>query len=205
MNFSREWKSLTYGKFKIKIHSNVYQPAEDTYLLLDNLDLKGGELVLDMGTGCGILAIHAADAGCIVLAVDVSPYAVKCALSNVRENGLKGKVHIIRGDLFSPFRRYEIFDILIFNPPYLPVQSREEDWLEKAWSGGFSGRKVIDAFIEEAPKYLKKGGRILIVQSSLSNIDETIDRLRSLKFKVDVVAEKTFHFERLVLISAIKL
>lgn len=49
MSFLKEWKSLTCGKFKLKIHREVYEPAEDTYLLLDNIRLKRGELVLDLG------------------------------------------------------------------------------------------------------------------------------------------------------------
>ena len=205
MSFSKEWKNLTCGKLKLKIHREVYEPAEDTYLLLDNIELKKGELVLDLGTGCGILAIHAADMGCTVIAVDINPYAVKNALINVRENRLKNKIHIIRGDLFGPFRPYRLFDTILFNPPYLPIQSQEGEWLERAWSGGSSGREIIDSFIDEAPKYLKRTGKIFIVQSSLSNIDETINRLRSLKFKVEVKAERVFHFERLVFISASKL
>lgn len=140
-----------------------------------------------------------------MIAVDINPYAVKNVLINVRENHLKNKIHIIHGDLFSSFRPHRLFDTIFFNPPYLPIQKREEEWLERAWSGGSSGREIIDSFIDDAPKYLKRTGRILIVQSSLSNIDETINRLRSLKFKIEVKAERVFHFERLVLISAIKL
>jgi len=55
--------------------SGVYEPEDDSYMLLDALlsrDLEG-KRVLDMGTGTGIIAIAAAQAGADVTAVDVNP------------------------------------------------------------------------------------------------------------------------------------
>lgn len=71
---------------------------------------------LDVGTGSGFLALHMALKGEVV-ATDVSPFAVRTAKRNAEVNGLK--VDIVQCDLFEGLRG--VFDIIAFNPPYLPV------------------------------------------------------------------------------------
>ena len=64
--------------------------------------VSGGEKVIDVGTGSGILAIGAALLGASeVLAIDIDPDAVKVARENIRHNGLEGKIRAVQGNLLD--------------------------------------------------------------------------------------------------------
>ncbi len=153
----------------------MYEPAEDTYLFEDNLRLEGGENVLDIGTGCGLLAIVAAKRAERVIAVDINPFATHCALRNASINGVSEKMNFIQADLFAGLAEQERFDLILFNAPYLPTETEENDsWVSRAWAGGPTGRQTIDRFINAAPKYLAKRGRLLLMQSSIAGIGQTL-------------------------------
>ena len=197
-------KTAFYGEYRFEIFDGVYDPAEDTYLLADNLYVEERSLVLDLGTGCGILGIIAAKKAKMVVATDISPTAVKCAKYNVKINGLTKNVNIILGDLFQPLRNKKIFDLIVFNPPYLPKSPYDiNNWLSKAWNGGKRGRKVIDKFLEEFDNYLKRRGRLQLVQSNLSNPQLTIKKLEEKGFSVEVTATRKLpFFEELYVLTA---
>jgi release factor glutamine methyltransferase len=160
--------------------------------------------VLDMGTGCGILGILAAARACRVVAVDVNPYAVRCARDNAEANDVRGNMAFIRGDLLTNFRETAKFDVALFNAPYLPTEPQEStSWLERAWAGGTTGRQIIDRFVNEVPAHLKRKGRILLMQSTLAGVDETVRRLAERGLKTRCVAEQALpFFERVVLLEA---
>ena len=182
---------------------NVYEPAEDTFLLAENLLVNKNDFVLDMGTGCGILGILAAKKAKSVVAIDINPYAVCCAKMNAKLNGVERRMNILRGDLFQPIKEGEKFDIILFNSPYLPSESEErETWIEKAWAGGLGGRELIDRFLLEASKYLELEGRILLVQSTLSDADKTMQTLEKAGLLTRVIAEEKVAFETIVVIEA---
>lgn len=199
-------KKVFFGKYVFEVSEEVYEPAEDTFLLARNLAINEGERVLDMGTGCGILAVMAAEKASRVVAVDVNPRAVICAQKNAELNGVTTRVEIRRGNLFAAIKPEEKFDLILFNAPYLPVEPDEgKSWAEKAWAGGKTGRKIIDRFITNAAKYLSENGRVLLVQSSLSDIEETLRRFSQHKMHAAIVDEEKLAFERIVLIEARKL
>lgn len=187
------------------VNPSVYEPAEDTFLLADNLDVQKEERVLELGTGCGLLAILAAGAGAQVIATDISPTALACAKENASAHGVADRIDFRLGNLFEPVEG-ERFDLVIFNPPYLPVRNEEVlgTPLDLAWEAGHEGRTVIDPFLEGLPSHLTRDGRALFVQSSLSNITKTLVALRTRGFKVEVVPRK-LPFEELFLIYATKL
>ena len=196
-------RKIFFKDYTFLIDENVYAPAEDTFLLAENLRVYEGEFVLDMGTGCGILAVLAAEKADEVLAVDINPYAIRCAKKNAEINGVEDKVEFLLGDLFEPIKPRGIFDLIIFNAPYLPSEIGEErSWIGKAWAGGKTGRKIIDRFISGAPKFLRRNGRIMLVQSSLSNVDESLDAFNKLGLNAKVIAETKVPFEKIVLIEA---
>jgi len=196
-------ENLFFGDCTFQVLHDVYKPAEDTFLLAENLAVEEGDVVLDMGTGCGILGILAAKKASEVVAVDVNPYAVQCARTNARRNQVIAKMDILRGDLFEPLRADQRFDVILFNLPYLPSEAADpKEWIERAWFGGTTGRRIIDRFICEAPRHLKKDGRILLIQSSLSGTEETVRRLEKAGFRVSIAAERKVAFERIVLVRA---
>jgi len=202
MSYQR--KKVFFGKHVFIVSGEVYEPAEDTFLIARNLSVSRGEKVLDMGTGCGILAVLAAEKASEVVAVDVNPNAVDCANKNAELNGVAAKVETRLGNLFDAVEAGEKFDLILFNSPYLPVERDDEgkNWIEKAWAGGKMGRTVIDPFISKASRYLKENGRILLVQSSLSNVKETLGRFSQCKLYAAIVGEEKLAFEKIVLIEA---
>ena len=197
-------KKVFFADYVFYVSENVYEPAEDSFLFAENLRVRVDAFVLDMGTGCGILGIIAADKASHVVAVDINPYAVLCAKENAKLNHVMDKMSFIRGDLFAPLREEEMFDLILFNAPYLPTKYRKADfWLERAWAGGQRGREVIDRFIKEASKRLKPKGRVLLMQSALCNVNETLKKFGRNGLKVRIVAEKALpFFETLFLVEA---
>lgn len=185
------------------VWENVYEPSDDSVLFAESLDVNEGQLVLDMGTGCGILGILSAKKASAVWAVDINPHAILCAKVNARINRVVDKMSFVQSNLFSAFRENTKFDLILFNAPYLPTESNKKDsWLEFAWAGGTSGREIIDCFIHQAPKHLETNGHIFLMQSTLSNVDETIFKFKQFGLPALVVAELTVpFFEKIVLVK----
>ena len=77
----------------------VYEPSDDTFLMLKNIKIGKGENVLDMGTGSGIIGIHCAKNGANVTSADINPYAVELAEKNAGLNNVK--INVIQSNLFE--------------------------------------------------------------------------------------------------------
>jgi release factor glutamine methyltransferase len=198
-------KKVFFADCVFNVLENVYEPAEDSFFFAENLAIRDGGKVIDVGTGCGILGVIAAKKASRVVAIDVNPYAVMCARKNAEINGVADRVFLVQGDLFSPLRIRKEFDLILFNAPYLPSEESEKDsWVEWAWDGGVSGRNVIDRFICEAPKYLKPTGEIIVMQSTLSNVEKTLQGFEERGLKADIVAKQDMpFFETIVLIRGV--
>ena len=199
-------KKVFFGDFVFVVDENVYEPAEDTFLLAENLDVNGGDIVLDMGAGCGILGILAAKKAKYVVAVDINPYAVRCARENALLNNARSKISFIQADLFAALSEKTKFDAILFNAPYLPVEENEPpSWVGRAWSGGATGREVIDRFITQSVTHLKEQGRVILLQSTLADIEGTLLAFKKQSMSGKVTAERAQpFFERIVLLEAKK-
>ncbi len=197
-------KRINFGDASFDVYEDVYEPAEDSFLFAENLHMAKGELVLDLGTGCGILGILAAIKGGDVTAIDLNPYAIDCAKENAKLNHLKSQIDFLRGDLFSALSENAKFHVILFNAPYLPSEEGEETtWIGRSWAGGANGRQVVDSFIAQVPLYLKPDGRVLLMQSTLTGTEKTLRALRTHGLSAEVVAERSLpFFETLTLIEA---
>jgi release factor glutamine methyltransferase len=197
-------KRVHFGNYVFNIWENVYEPAEDSFLFGENLDVANGAQVLDLGTGCGLLGILAAEKACGVVAVDLNPYAIRCAKENASLNNLGSKMTFIQTDLLTALNPKATFDLILFNAPYLPASESEADsWIGRAWAGGVNGRQVIDRFLSQAPFHLKSNGRILLMQSTLANAEETLNKLGESNLQARIKAERKLpFFETLTLIEA---
>ena len=177
---------------------DIYEPAEDSYLLQRFVKEYAFGRVLDVGTGSGIQAITAATNKNVreVIAVDVNEDAINNLKTN-KEAQLSGRIKAKVSDLFSNVRNK--FDIIIFNPPYLPQDKVGKEIIEDpALYGGKQGWEVSERFFSEVTNYLSSSGKILFLFSSLTN-KEKIEEIISgnlLEFK-QLAEEKMPMFETL--------
>ena len=174
---------------------SVYQPAEDSALLAESAveRIESGDRVLDVGTGSGYVAAMVAKAGADTVGVDLSPLACREAA----ENG----VSVVRGDLVAPFRD-ESFDLVAFNPPYLPTPEATEwdDWMEHALSGGEDGRRLVDPFLTSVSRVLASGGEALLLVSSLTDPDAVRAFAREQGLESERIASESHPYEELVVL-----
>ena len=191
--------------FIINTDDNVYVPAEDSYLLADNLEIKKGQSVLEIGTGSGIVAMYASRLTDDITVTDINFDACELARKNFAENGIEN-IEILWGNLFEVVENKK-FDVILFNTPYLPTEDDEvlENTINYAFDGGLNGRKVIDLFLNEVGNHLNDGGIVQMIQSSLSGNDETLARLDEMGFIAEIAASEHFFFEDITLINAYKI
>lgn len=125
--------------------------------------------VLDLCTGSGCLAVIAADAfpQAQVDAVDLSADALALAAENVAEHDLAARVHLHRGDLFSPLGGRQ-YDLILSNPPYVPeatMQRLPPEYLHEprmALAAGDDGMDIVRRLLRQARAHLKPGGLLLV-------------------------------------------
>ena len=191
--------------FIINTDDNVYIPAEDSYLLADNLEIKEGQSVLEIGTGSGIVAMYASKLTDRITVTDINFDACELARKNFEENSIEN-IEILFGNLFEPVKNRK-FDVILFNTPYLPTEDGEvlDDTLNYAFDGGLNGRKVINLFLNDVGNHLNDGGIVQLIQSSLSGNEETLEKLDSLGFIAEIKASEHFFFEDITLINAYKI
>lgn len=172
----------------------VYQPAEDSRLLTDAAvaAVDADDLVLEVGTGSGSVADRiASETGARVVGVDVNPEACR----QTRERG----VPVVQGNLVHPFADRSV-DVVCCNPPYLPTPPEQEwdDPMEAALSGGESGRAVVDPLLATVGRVLRPDGFVLLLVSTLTDLEAVRDEAAANGLAVEPVAEESFPFERLV-------
>ncbi len=168
---------------------DVYPPSEDSELLIDALDVRRGERVLEIGCGSGVVSIHCALAGAEVVCGDVNPRAVALTRMNAAANG--AVLEAVETDVYSNVEGR--FDLVLFNLPYLPVE--EGEGLARAWSGGPDGLGPLPRLLDGAPKHLLPGGRVVVVTSSL--MDRKGLREILAPYSVRTLAKLPMFFERL--------
>lgn len=167
----------------------MYNPAEDSFLLQNHLNLAKGK-VLEIGTGSGILAAAAAKNPAVesVLGVDVDERAIEHCEEYYSSSKLSFKV----SNLFDNVEGK--FDAIIFNPPYLAQDGGIED---KALYGGKHGYELLGRFFSQAKEHLNKNGIILIVFSSLTDKKKVDEMIKEHGFSFRELERKHIFFEDL--------
>jgi release factor glutamine methyltransferase len=180
----------------------VYPPQHDSQLLIDMLEkteLADGRRVLDLCTGSGVVAIAAAELGAAsVTAFDICPRAVRCSRGNAVHAGVEINV---REGSYSGALDYAPFDVIVSNPPYVPTPPAGDTEVVPmtagpawAWNAGVDGRMVLDPLCESAASMLAAGGSMLLVQSALSGVEQSLKSLRSTGLHAEVVAFQCIPF-----------
>jgi release factor glutamine methyltransferase len=149
--------------------NSLYEPAEDSFLLSKELKKHLLKLLysnpnltfLEVGTGTGIHLQTALKAGVKkqnIFASDIDSRAVDhCTLLGF---------NCIQSDLFKNIKGN--YDIIAFNPPYLPLDEREPKLSRLATTGGKHGNEIILKFLQQAKNYLNPNGTIFLITSSLT-------------------------------------
>ena len=172
--------------------SEIYETAEDSYLLNETLKefLKNKDKnikILDMGSGSGIQAKTCKDSGFKnVLTIDINKEAIK----HLKKQGFKS----VHSDLFSKINKKNKFDLIIFNPPYLPKNIYDN---KPDTTAGKQGYELIIKFLRQAKLHLNKDGVILLLFSSLSKPDIIIKQAKLLKYNLKLLNKQKLFFEEL--------
>ncbi|MBM3234204.1 DUF2431 domain-containing protein [Candidatus Pacearchaeota archaeon] len=139
--------------------------------------------ILDLGSGRGIQAETCINLGFKdITASDIGEEEI-----NYLKNKFKN-IKIIKSDLFSNIQ--EKFDLIIFNPPYLP-ESRYDS--RRDTTGGKFGDEIIFRFLEQAGNHLNENGEIILLLSSFT----PRNKIKKLKWKIKKLDEKSLFFEKL--------
>lgn len=202
----------------------IYQPAEDSYLLSEILKkhlpilLKKNQNLtfLEIGAGSGIQLQTALDSGVKkenIFACDIDSKSVKhckslgfkCIRSNLFENIKEFQLPVEakkevgnqckKGGLSEGKHRCPRFDLIAFNPPYLPEDKLEPKNSKISTTGGKQGSEIINKFLNRAKNYLTKQGKIFMLVSSLT---------KSINFKdakIKILGTKKLFFEELYVLQ----
>lgn len=188
--------------FEIVISDGVYPPSDDTYILLDAIDIASSDSVLDVGCGAGLGTLIAASRASCVVGLDISLDAAKNTTSNLKRNKMEHNSGVIQSDLLSAISLKTKFSIILFNPPYLPADGNTTV-MDQAYIGGEQGSELTQRFVEQACRHLIDEGRLFIVISTLADTRAVMMTLRNCGFQVQCVAEKPLFFEKIRVLKGV--
>ena len=109
---------------------------------------------LDLGTGCGVQALHLAAHSRAVVATDVNARALRITAINVALNDVSG-VEVRDGSFFEPVAG-ETFDLIATNPPFVISPATGERLVYR--DSGLPGDQVVEHIVRSAPDHLTDGG-----------------------------------------------
>mgnify|MGYP003976089693 CR=1 FL=1 len=177
--------------------TSIYEPAEDSYLLQASLKkflknkLKNIQ-ILDMGSGSGIQALTCKKLKFKnIIVADINPEAI--------ENLKKQKLNTLKSNLFSNTKlKRKKFDLIIFNPPYLPEDKREPKDSRQNTTAGKKGYEIIIKFLKQSKSHLKnKESSILLLFSSLSKPKTILNKAKELNYNYEILNTQKLFFEEL--------
>jgi len=185
-NSSKKGTIVEYLGKKFVVYPNVFWPHEDSKAIVKNYKINLDDDVLDLCTGSGVIAIFSAIKGAKkVLAIDISPNAVKSAKENVRNNKLDSIVEVRQSDMFSAVKPEEKFDVVTMNPPF--TSHPASDYAERTvWDDNLN---VQNKFFEQVHNHLKKNGRVYISQAKFGAVEEMKQKAEEAGFKVKLIGE----------------
>ncbi|XP_014681571.1 PREDICTED: hemK methyltransferase family member 2-like isoform X1 [Priapulus caudatus] len=183
-------------------YNDVYEPAEDTFLLMDALEADielikklRPSLCLEVGSGSGAVITFLANVlgnSALYLCTDVNMRAAFTSL----KTGLANSVDVqpVLTDLVSCLesRLQEKVDILLFNPPYVVTPSDEVGGrgIEASWAGGTNGREVTDRLLPLIGKLLSRTGLFYLVIIKENIQDEIEEEMRRQGLHMAVVLSR---------------
>ncbi|MHA1846724.1 MAG: RsmD family RNA methyltransferase [Promethearchaeota archaeon] len=203
----------------------IYIPADDTYLLIKIIEdfllsrksdiEKLGNPVLEVGAGSGLLSIVLSRYFEKVHSTDINVNALNFIKESARDLGIQdGRINLICGSLLKCFRQ-EIsqgnkYFLACFNPPYLPLDEREQDGLKRSLdlhSDGTlfdlalysrdGGSCLLKAFLQRVKSLLMDGGHVFFIISSFTSATNFDGFLKDLNYEIIKVEAVHFFFEEI--------
>lgn len=199
-------------------YAQIYEPAEDTFLLLDALEddiayLENLQprICLEIGAGSGVIisALAKRFPESLCLATDINMHACRATMRTAARNG--AKVDSVHGNLVDTLRPHSV-DVLLFNPPYVVTTDQELQQpvysetvtnrnLVYSWAGGLDGRRVTDAILEKIDAVLAPNGVFYLLLLQENKPDDVITRLKQLQFTSEKFKERRIPGEYLYILK----
>ncbi len=179
---------VDFRELTLKVDARALIPRPETEVLVGEVLARAPEhaTALDIGTGTGAIALSLLREGEFrrVVATDTSAQALELAAENARRLRLDERLDLRLGSLFEPLRSGERFDIVVSNPPYVPVSDRAAlqpevgQWepAEALFAAG-DGTALLDAIIKQAPFWLQSGG-LLALEVGAGQAGVVAERIR---------------------------
>lgn len=203
-------EQLSTPSYNLKNYPEVYDPSEDSFLLLDTLEKEipflrelQPNLAVEIGSGSGIVitALSMTLGGkCCCFATDINPQACLATVNTGVLNNIN--INCLNMDLLSSFK-HNLFDLILFNPPYVVTESNEivSNGLSRAWAGGRNGREIIDQLINNLGCLLSKRGVCYLLLLKENNINDIQNILQEHKLCSNLVMERRILGEHLYVIK----
>lgn len=186
--------------FKIAQDENVYPPSEDSYLLIEVINPKNFRKALEIGVGSGIISLHLAKEIDTVFGCDINPYSLSLSKQNALANSINN-IYLFSSNIFSSIKIGTLFDLIVFNPPYLPVESPPRKLIDLSYHGGIDGGDHIRSFLDSLGLFLSKNGTAYLLQSSLYPLENTTKYLEKNNFEYDIKKTLKLDFETLYVLE----
>ncbi len=168
---------INYQGILIKTHESVPQPSLDTYFLLENLNIKRTDEILEIGTGAGLITVYCAQRTRNVVATDISEKSLRCSLANIIANRTYN-TRLKKGELFEALED-EKFDLIIFNLSQL-----------MATSADLKPEQLLTGFTSKLKEYLKPEGRFHILLPGFLTPPEMVSLVEGDGFKVEYISSE---------------
>ncbi|GHJ84029.1 hypothetical protein NliqN6_0431 [Naganishia liquefaciens] len=206
-----------------KLHDSVYEPAEDSFILLDALEqdlerIRSSEptICLEIGSGSGIASAFLANAvgpsTALFLSTDINPNA--CSATQNTSHLNKVNINPVRASLVDPLlariRAVRGVDVLLFNPPYVPteelelLQTQQGADIGATWAGGLDGMKVTDIILDLLPELLQPRGVFYLVAVSENNPQQICQTMKGRGFEAEVALKRRAGRELLHVLKIVK-
>ncbi|XP_046738400.1 methyltransferase N6AMT1 [Diprion similis] len=196
----------------------VYEPSEDSFLLIDALEADLEKLkkvkpvmCLEIGSGSGVVITALAKAlnrffSSYFMAVDINPNACRVTKRVGKDNSVD--INVLQMDLINLVKKENVFDVVIFNPPYVVTESLEvfdQRLISKTWAGGIDGREVMDMLFPHIPNILSNNGFFYLVTIKQNDPISIINIFKQWKMNGEIIYDRKVRGEHLHILRFVKI